>query len=109
MRILAVFDKFKDSFSAGKACSIVEQVAEEISHEIEVVSCPLSDGGEGFVDILTAKYQGEALKVKASDSLGREKRVTLGLVSIDHLSNEVKSFLGLPDSGRCRLSHSEYA
>ena len=103
MRILAVFDKFKDSFSAGKACSIVEQVAEEISHEIEVVSCPLSDGGEGFVDILTAKYQGEALKVEARDSLGREKRVTFGLVSIDHLSNEVKSFLGLPDSGRLAI------
>ena len=64
MRVLAAFDKFKDSFSAEQACSLVESTAGEFSPNVEVVSCPLTDGGEGFVDILTSKCRGDLIEVK---------------------------------------------
>ena len=64
MRLLAAFDKFKDSFSALEACSLLEQVAEDHSEKLEVISCPLTDGGEGFVDILTNQYKGEFLELE---------------------------------------------
>ena len=49
MRILAAFDKFKDSFSAEEACELVEKTAKEASQDIDIISVPsLTDGGEGF-------------------------------------------------------------
>ena len=74
MRILSVFDKFKDSFSAQEACILAEDAAKDVSSDIQLVSCPLTDGGEGFVDILTPKYAGELLNVEARDAFDKEKR-----------------------------------
>ena len=73
MRILSAFDKFKDSFSAQDACALVKEVASDVSSRLEVISCPLTDGGEGFVEILTPKYEGEIIKVPAKDSIGEKK------------------------------------
>ena len=103
MRILAAFDKFKGSFSASEACSIVERVAEEISPDAEVISCPLTDGGEGFVAILTSQYQGELVKIKAKDSLGCLKWATLGIVPIDQLKVDLRTFLNLPATGKLAI------
>ncbi len=103
MRILAAFDKFKDSFSAEQACSLVEKVAGDFSPNIDVISCPLTDGGEGFVEILTSRYLGDLIEVKARDSLGRAREATVGIVSIDQLSKDVRSLLSLPLSGKLAI------
>ena len=100
MRILSAFDKFKDSFSAQDACALVKEVASDVSSRLEVISCPLTDGGEGFVEILTPKYEGEIIKVPARDSIGREKIVEIGMVSIERLSSSVRTLLDLPPNGK---------
>jgi len=100
MRILTAFDKFKDSFSAQDACALVKEVASDISSTLEVISCPLTDGGEGFVEILTPKYEGEVIKVPARDSIGEEKIVGMGMVSIESLNSSVRTLLDLPTSGK---------
>jgi len=100
MRLLAAFDKFKDSFSAGEACSLLKQVANEHCETLEVVSCPLTDGGEGFVEILTSHYQGDLIEVEARDSLGSPKRAKVGWLPIDRLNSGVRTFLDLPQEGK---------
>ena len=70
MRILAAFDKFKDSFSAQTACSLAQEVAEERISNCEIVACPLTDGGEGFVEVLSQKYNAKLTSFEARDSLG---------------------------------------
>lgn len=100
MRILSAFDKFKDSFSAQDACALVKEVASDVSSKLEVISCPLTDGGEGFVEILTPKYEGEIIKVPARDSIGKEKIVEIGMVSIERLSSSVRTLLDLPANGK---------
>ena len=100
MRILSAFDKFKHSFSAQDACAFVKEVASDVSSKLEVISCPLTDGGEGFVEILTPKYEGEIIKVPARDSIGKEKIVEMGMVSIERLSSSVRTLLDLPASGK---------
>ena len=100
MRILSAFDKFKDSFSAQDACALVKEVASDVSSGLEVISCPLTDGGEGFVEILTPKYEGEIIKVPARDSIGEEIIVEIGMVSIESLSSSVRTLLDLPASGK---------
>ena len=100
MRILSAFDKFKDSFSAQDACALVKEVASDVSSGLEVISCPLTDGGEGFVEILTPKYEGEIIKVPATNSIGEEIIVEIGMVSIESLSSSVRTLLDLPASGK---------
>ena len=100
MRILSAFDKFKDSFSAQDACALVKEVASDVSSKLEVISCPLTDGGEGFVEILTPKYEGVIIKVPARDSIGKEKIVEMGMVSIERLSSSVRTLLDLPANGK---------
>ena len=100
MRILSAFDKFKDSFSAQDACALVKEVASDVSSGLEVISCPLTDGGEGFVEILTPKYEGEIIKVRAKDSIGEEKIVEIGMVFIESLNASVRTLLDLPTSGK---------
>ena len=67
MRILAAFDKFKDSFSAEEACELVEKTAKEASQDIDIISCPLTDGGEGFAEILTNRHKGVLVDVEARE------------------------------------------
>ena len=103
MRILAVFDKFKDSFSAQKACMLAENAAKDISSNIDLVGCPLTDGGEGFVDILTPKYTGDFLDVDARDSFGNKTKAKIGFVQLCSLPSNVCSFLNLPNRGKLAI------
>ena len=103
MRILSVFDKFKESFSAQKACILAEDAAKDVSPDIQLVSCPLTDGGEGFVDILTPKYAGELLNVEARDAFGDKVKAKVGFVQIGNLPPAVCSFLNLPNRGKLAI------
>ncbi len=103
MRLLAAFDKFKDSFSATEACSLLHEVAQEQPEKLEVISCPLTDGGEGFVNILTNQYEGEFLEVEARDSLGMLKQTKIGWLPIERLSEEVCLLLQVPRKGNLAI------
>ncbi|MCL5972991.1 glycerate kinase [Ferrimicrobium sp.] len=71
MRVLAAFDSFKGTVSAPAIGRQLTKVL--IAHE--VVACPLSDGGEGFVDVLAEQWE----EVEAVDALGRPCSAKLGI------------------------------
>lgn len=103
MRIFAAFDKFKDSFSAKKASDILAQAADECAFTGEVISYPLTDGGEGFSEILAGRVNGKTNPVNARDSFGETKSASIALVSIDQLDNEVRELLDLPFTGKLAI------
>ena len=103
MRILAAFDKFKDSFSAEKACEIVGQASLEIDFQSEVTPCPLTDGGDGFVSILGSCVKGDFIDRIARDSLGVGKQVSFSIVNISELSKDVRNSLELPETGKLAI------
>jgi glycerate kinase len=103
MRILAAFDKCKDSLSAEDLCTLVCKRIKKHSQDISVRSLPQTDGGEGFASILTLAKGGDMRTVQALDSLGRDRAVRLGLLDIESLSEEVISLLSLPAKGKIAL------
>jgi len=103
MRILAAFDKFKDSFSAEEACGIVSHVSAEYDSQITIEECPLTDGGEGFVSILGSSVKGEFLYTEARDSLGVLKKAPIALVNIGELPTNICSLLKLSSSGKLAI------
>ena len=78
-KILAAFDKCKDSLAAKELCLIVKKIVEQAERSNSVEMMPLTDGGEGFSEILTEKVEGKLSLVLASDSIGRTKEIGIGL------------------------------
>lgn len=76
MRVLIACDKFKGSMSAGEAC---EAVARGLGSAWSVDPCPIADGGEGFVEALTAGAGDRRVMVPATDALGRAVEAEIGL------------------------------
>ena len=82
-RALIAFDKFKNSLRASEACRIAGSVFRAAGWEVE--ECPLTDGGEGFAEILTSAAGGEWRKVDVVGARGARIPAGFGLIEIDAL------------------------
>lgn len=74
MRVLICPDKFAGTLSAGEVAAAIEAGWRIGAPRDEVTSLPLSDGGPGFVEVLSAAVNGSRIRVPTVDPLGR--RVT---------------------------------
>ncbi|AEG32332.1 glycerate kinase [Thiomicrospira cyclica] len=70
-RILIAPDSFKGSLSAVDFCRISQQLIQQHWPEVAVISRPLSDGGEGFVDAFCYAGLAQSQSVETQDPLGR--------------------------------------
>ncbi|MEJ6620380.1 MAG: glycerate kinase [Opitutae bacterium] len=99
MHILAAFDKCKDSLSAREICALGQKVASAKPFNHDVHSIPLTDGGEGFTELLTHAKKGTYHSILANDSLGEEKEVKVGIVPSGKLDLSLREFTDLPSQG----------
>jgi glycerate kinase len=100
MRVLAAFDKCKDSLSAREICFLAKETILNRSSEDQVSVVPLTDGGEGFADLLTNAKDGSFHSVFAKDSLGRTKEVKVGIISSQDIDPPLQEFIDLPCPGK---------
>ena len=59
LKIIVAPDKFKHTFSAAEISTIIENSILKNFNDIEVIKIPLSDGGEGFSDIIQTQFNCE--------------------------------------------------
>lgn len=71
MKILLAPDKFKGSIDAPKVCQAMTDGIKMVSTEIETVSVPMADGGEGTLDLLLWYSGGQKKTIQVHDPLGR--------------------------------------
>jgi glycerate kinase len=71
MKILLAPDKFKGSLAAPQVCQAMTDGIKMVSAEIETVSIPMADGGEGTLDLLLWYSGGQKKTAKVQDPLGR--------------------------------------
>lgn len=64
-------DSFKGSLSAIDFCQIATQTIQDHSPESKVISRPMSDGGEGFIDAIVFSGLAEKVTLSTQDPLGR--------------------------------------
>jgi glycerate kinase len=76
MRVLIACDKFKGSLTAVEAC---EAVARGLTEPVEIWTCPIADGGEGFVAAMLAGSGGRAVSMVCHDPLGRPVEAAYGI------------------------------
>lgn len=63
MRIVVAPDSFKDCLSASVVAAILSDEISRQRPDIHVTECPLSDGGEGFTEIVTSAFSGDFIPV----------------------------------------------
>lgn len=80
VRVLVACDKFKGSLSA---LEVAEAVSKGLPEDWEVALCPIADGGEGFVEVLTVVSGGKLVSVEVGDPLGRRVMADYGLAEIN--------------------------
>ena len=72
MKFIIAPDKFKGSLTGLQFCEIVEKSFKEVLPHSEILSLPLSDGGDGTIDILEYHLKGKRHKIIVSDPLFRK-------------------------------------
>ena len=69
MKIVVAMDSFKSSISAVCACRIVKETLCSIDPELDVVSIPMADGGEGTAEAMLAAREGKWIEVQTMGPL----------------------------------------
>jgi glycerate kinase len=99
--VLVCFDKFKGALSAPEACELAREVIQRARPSWEVDVAPLSDGGDGFCQILTEAARGTLHPLAASGPIYDERRhadgvlAQVGLVDFQSLPLGVRQRLAL--------------
>jgi len=70
MRVLVAFDKFRNALSAQEACEIASRALRERHPDWQIELCPLSDGGDGFENILSTVVDGEHIPLQVTGPRG---------------------------------------
>ena len=96
MRVLLAFDKFKDSLTARQAGSVTARVLHELHPDWSIELTPMTDGGDGFVDLLTQSVGGEIHSAQVHGPRGDIVAASFGLVGSDSIPLVARSFLSLP-------------
>lgn len=69
MHILVAPDKLKGSLSSVEICEIVSAVL-SLSDGAHVISCPIADGGDGFMETMRAALNGRLVSLSVQGPLG---------------------------------------
>lgn len=99
-RALVAFDKFKDALTAHHACEIAVSLLQSNFSDCKVSSAPLTDGGEGFCEILTTAAQGSFDDVEVRGPRRERVKARLGFVRAENLCSGVIETARLPSQGR---------
>jgi glycerate kinase len=111
--VLVAFDKFKGALGAERACEVVRRVIERARPAFQVDTAPLTDGGDGFCQILTQAASGQFHDVLARGPLfdregGSSLPVPIGVVELEALPEGARELL-LLDARARRLAVVEMA
>ncbi|MEO6873452.1 MAG: glycerate kinase [Opitutaceae bacterium] len=96
MRVLLAFDKFKDSLDARTAGDTTAAVLRSRHPDWSLDLCPLSDGGEGFAEILTAAAGGSLSTVSITGPRNAPLDAAFGLVPWSKIPPAARAQLSLP-------------
>ncbi len=98
-KILLVFDKFKDALGAAAACSAAEEALREVDTSWLVDVVPLTDGGEGFAEILTRSAGGALASCRVCGPRFAPVDAVYGRVRLEDLPSGMKRNYGFPETG----------
>ncbi len=76
MKILIAPDKFKGSLNAAEVCDAITKGIKINKSKLEIISCPMADGGEGSIDIINNYLSLKPVELIVNDPLFRPIKTT---------------------------------
>ena len=80
MKIVVAPDSFKESLKAEEVALAIEEGIRKVFPSAEVVKVPLSDGGEGMVEVLVKARRGKIIKKRVTSPLGERIDAHFGII-----------------------------
>ncbi len=112
MKIVIAPDSFKESLSAAAVAAALAEGLKRVLPLAEIVSVPMADGGEGFLEALTSVAGAGLVTVKVSNALGTAINARYGVLADQGTAIiEVAEVIGLahlPQEQRSPLNTSSY-
>ena len=71
MKIIIAPDKFKGSLTAFEVCKAVTAGIKNVDENIEAISFPMADGGDGFATVMQYYLQTDSISCATADPLNR--------------------------------------
>jgi len=96
MKVLVCLDSFKGSLTALQAGNAVKKGILSVNETANVSVCPISDGGEGFLDAILYCQKGKKIIKGVSGPLGEKIEANYGILSNNVAVIEASSCIGLP-------------
>ena len=109
MRVLVAADKFKDALTAAQACEAIAEGLRRVRPEWLIDECPLTDGGEGFAEILTRVAAGRWVAHQATGPRGMPVTAGFGVVETARLPAAVLLRLGITRDVSAQIAVIEMA
>lgn len=100
MRVLIAFDKFKDSLTAREAGEQAAAALRQLHPDWVIELCPLTDGGEGFCEILTSSCGGEITIQTVTGPRHGNTGASRGIVPLERIPAEARKLLEIPHASR---------
>jgi glycerate 2-kinase len=82
MNILIAPDKFRGSLSSTQAAEAIFTGIKEALPDLKYQIQPISDGGEGTLDIITKSQKGQVIEFSTFDPIGRPITSPIGLINV---------------------------
>lgn len=80
MKIVLAPDSFKESMTAKEVCQEIEKGLKKILKDIECISVPMADGGEGTTQSLVDATNGEFFTIDVTGPLGDIVKARFGIL-----------------------------
>ncbi|MCX8064721.1 MAG: glycerate kinase [Candidatus Hydrogenedentes bacterium] len=77
-RILVLPDSFKESLDSVSVCNAIRDGVRKVFPDFEIDTCPLSDGGEGFLESASHYLKLKKVRVEVTDLTGKLRKVCYG-------------------------------
>lgn len=96
MKIVFAPDSYKGSLSAEKICQLLDAAAKKVFGDCETVGIPVSDGGEGALDVVISATKGQFREIEVCDPMGKRRKARYGIFHEDSAMIEMAAASGLP-------------
>jgi glycerate 2-kinase len=103
MRVLLSPNGYKDCLTAARAADLMAAVLGPRLTGWQLDQLPITDGGEGFVGLLTGELGGDLTTVRVSDPLGRPVDAQYGEVAATAIPGAARARLGIGELGRVAI------
>lgn len=95
MKIVIASDSFKESMTAFEACEAMKKGIHAVDSQVDCVCIPMSDGGEGTVDVLLKTTQAKIQTVEVLNPFHEKISATYGVDSAGSAIIECAAVVGI--------------